>query len=307
MSDENTTPINEGLDRRKMQITEGAGLEDSRLNQDFVEFLKKWSTPILLVIVAAVASYVGLQKLRESRDAKRAAAFAEIDAQTRITRTGQDVLPSVLLRIAEDHAGQGAVPYLARLAAAEQYQVSAMKGLEPGSEFDPVTMKPKRAEDVITPARREELLTNARTQYQFVLDGTRQDEGMTVHAVNACFGLASVAEMLGQYDQAKAHYETARSLVKDKHYEGIENLIKQRIESLDTLKIAMPLPSEASVKSFVKAAPVPQAPTPTINFDPASSLLNPGQGGSSVPSLLPPAVPTIPSPETPKPDDKPKQ
>ena len=46
------------LDRRTRQITEGAGLEESRLNQDFVEFLKKWSTPLLLVIVAAVAAYV---------------------------------------------------------------------------------------------------------------------------------------------------------------------------------------------------------------------------------------------------------
>jgi hypothetical protein len=37
------------MDERQTQIRERAGLEEARYNQDFIEFLRRFGTPILMV------------------------------------------------------------------------------------------------------------------------------------------------------------------------------------------------------------------------------------------------------------------
>ena len=38
------------MDERQTQIRQGAGLEESRINTEFLDFLNKWSSPVLIVI-----------------------------------------------------------------------------------------------------------------------------------------------------------------------------------------------------------------------------------------------------------------
>src|SRR5262245_7049428 len=99
------------MDERQAQIREGAGLDEARLNVEFIEFLKKWSTPLLVIIALVALGYFGLQKLREARHAALTTAFTQLDA----ARTSGN--PSGLLAVADEHNGQGAVPEIARLQA----------------------------------------------------------------------------------------------------------------------------------------------------------------------------------------------
>ena len=41
------------MEERQTQIREGAGLEESKLNVEFIDWLQRWSTPILLLVAGA--------------------------------------------------------------------------------------------------------------------------------------------------------------------------------------------------------------------------------------------------------------
>ena len=57
------------------ELKEGAGLEDSRINQDFVDFIRKWSTPLLMVAAAIAIGYFLYNKRIEARQAHIDEAF----------------------------------------------------------------------------------------------------------------------------------------------------------------------------------------------------------------------------------------
>ena len=53
------------MDERQTQIREAAGLDESRLNTEFVEFLRKWGPIALGVLAVAALAFVGRNYLRE--------------------------------------------------------------------------------------------------------------------------------------------------------------------------------------------------------------------------------------------------
>ncbi|MCU0688904.1 MAG: hypothetical protein MUE97_04085, partial [Phycisphaerales bacterium] len=147
-----SAPRSEGPSVRGREIRTGAGLEESRLNQDFIDALRKYGTPVLLIILIVTVSWLGWQRWQASKNAKRATAFVDLEAQMpqrdpSMFATPRDVSPDVLLRVAEDHTGEGSAPLLARLAAADQWLASAARGVQPGAELDPLTGALKRPED----------------------------------------------------------------------------------------------------------------------------------------------------------------
>ena len=68
------------MDDRQTKIREGAGLEDSRINQEFVDFLNKWSSPVLIVLAVAALIWAGLTKLEQMKNEKIDNAFGEFQA-----------------------------------------------------------------------------------------------------------------------------------------------------------------------------------------------------------------------------------
>ena len=59
------------MDERQQQIKAGAGLEESRINQDLIDFLQKWGSWILMALAVAALAYAGLQWLERQRVEKK--------------------------------------------------------------------------------------------------------------------------------------------------------------------------------------------------------------------------------------------
>lgn len=105
------------MDDRQRKIEAGAGLQESRINQDFIDLLKKYSTPTLIILLIIMGSYVGVQRYRQWQEDRTDQAFADLD-------NAADV-PAVLLNVAADWDGRGSVWEIATLRAARVYLNSA--------------------------------------------------------------------------------------------------------------------------------------------------------------------------------------
>ncbi|MEM1423311.1 MAG: hypothetical protein AAGH64_04835, partial [Planctomycetota bacterium] len=47
------------MDDRQQQVKIGAGLEESRINRELIDWLNKWGMRILIVVLLVVAAYQG--------------------------------------------------------------------------------------------------------------------------------------------------------------------------------------------------------------------------------------------------------
>lgn len=283
------------LDDRQKQIQTQAGLEESRLNQDFVDLLRRFSTPLLLVVLLVVGGYVGFGKLRESRDGKLANALGQFEAAARAGNPGN------LVRIADEFSGQAEVASLARLAAADIYLASAIKGLVPGAELTPEG-RLKNADDAVSAEKRQELLKNAAASYQQVVDSTRGDPFKAVHTIGALFGLAAVAETRGEAEAAKKYFSDIVTLAESTHYIAHAEVAKARLADSDKFLSGVRLLSTDEVKS--RPAPVVAPVMPPETTPDTQPLVAPFAPPEEAPAPTPvtPVVPPAPPAEAPAAD-----
>jgi hypothetical protein len=159
---------------------------------------------------------------------------------------------------------------------------------------------------------------NARVQYQLVLDKTKGDKGKAVLTLSAYFGLASVAETTGKFDDAKAYYEAAKALATDQVFDGVAALATKRLETLESLKSAAPLMPDSMVMSYERPPEAPKTPgaaLPGLNLNTGGAMT-----GTEVPLMMQPPPPSVippsptptptpaPSPTpAPAPEEKPKR
>lgn len=185
------------MDERQTKIIEGAGLEESRINEELIEFLNKWSFPVLLVIALISGGYFAKNMYDRAKISKRDDAFAQLGT---IESTAS---PSVysLTEIADQYEGVGSVSELARLRAADVHLRAVRSGIDPAD-----------GETVLSEADRDYHLDRAEGLYRRVLEKTESDANRTLIAANAAFGLAAVAETRGDADAARAGYERAKML-----------------------------------------------------------------------------------------------
>ena len=66
--------------RQNIQIRERAGLEEARLNQDFIDFVTKWSTPLLVVIALVVGGNYLYQQYTKRENEKLTRGFEQLAA-----------------------------------------------------------------------------------------------------------------------------------------------------------------------------------------------------------------------------------
>ncbi|MFT3684460.1 MAG: hypothetical protein QM783_05945 [Phycisphaerales bacterium] len=327
-----------GLDKRQRDIKVGAGLEEARYNVEFIDFLQRWGPTVMLVIAAVAMGFWGLQKWREKRDNQQGVAFGDLD-QAMYAAPGMDVNPDVLVRIAEDNAGQGAVPVLARLRAAEQWRDSAMKGYKPGAALDPKTRGVVNQDDVLTAEGKSEFLEKAKAQYKLVIDQTAGNFAKATFTLTAYMGTAAIAEtqaakgntqqLQQQYiAEAKAAYTSAKELAEKAHFPEYAALATKRIETVEKYAQPAALLPESLVASWDKPAPVPPAlpggsllspngltpgsltpttPLPGSTPDPFKIDIPGTTPGTNPASPTPPATPAVPPAIDPTKPAEPKQ
>ena len=124
------------MDERQAQIKEGAGLEESRVNQEFLDFLNRWSFPVLLIIAIVSGGYFVYNQWQARKIAARDQAFAELGNME------SSNAPSVfsLTTIADEYEGVGHVSELALLQAASIHLNAVRTGLDPA---DPDASNPE--------------------------------------------------------------------------------------------------------------------------------------------------------------------
>ena len=236
------------MDDRQSGIKEGAGLEDSRVNQEFIDFLQKWSSPVIMVLAVAALVWAGLQYLERQRVAKIDQAFRELDAAMQ----GGNPSPSSLKTIAAEYEGIRSVSQLALLQTSDLYLSAFVVGFEPGAQVNPQTGL-MNDEDILDDAQRTVYLEQAGQLAQQVLDQSAGIEGKELLAMQAMSRLASVAEGKRNFDGAVSMYKQLEALANEAQYPSIAAFASNRIENVDTLKAIEPLPSKDQL------APLPGA------------------------------------------------
>lgn len=282
------------LDERQQRIKEGAGLEESRLNVEFIDWVRRWSTPALAVVAAVVLAYLLYERWQQSRQAEIGRAFSQLDALTASLSPSPDSLKA----LAEEFAGIRGVPHIARLRAADIYLQAARRGVKPGAALTPEGT-PRDPADLLTDEARERTLAEAQRLYQMVWDATRPDRGQALHAIGAGYGLAAVAECRGDTSGAADAYKRVIGVATEAGLAGQAEIARARAESLSTLHKPR-LFSAAELPKLpwadeLKPPTAPQTETPTGGGAPAE------HPGEPAPRTEPAPSPVGPEPVPPPP------
>lgn len=264
------------MDDRQTKIREGAGLEDSRVNQEFIDFLNKWSSPVLIVLAIAALTWAGLQKLEQMRQEKIDQAFSEYESVV----AGGNPSPNSLKTIAEDAEKKNvdSVAHLARLREVDLYLGAYALGLAPGAQIDQATQSVSNPDDILDDQRREQYRALAETTAKQVLTATEGDEDKVVFAMQAISRLASVEESRDDFDAARSYYERLSSLAEQHKFPSIQSYAQQRIAGLDELARIGSLPTNDQVPSLNPGLGLPQQPT-TPDADESSEEATEGAAG----------------------------
>jgi hypothetical protein len=223
------------MDERQQQIREGAGLDESRLNTDFIELLRKWSSPVLLIAAVLAFGYWGWQKLQESRLNRLNTAFSELTGAAASASPSPDSLRS----IAAEFGDVRAVGVLANIEAADVYLRAVRLGVRVGSqpEADETGQTAYKAEDLLTEEDRTRYLTEAATLYKAVIAETENKPGMSaVLTINGLYGLAAVAESRDDLAEARSCYEKVIARAEKAGLPAHATIARERVEGLDGLK-----------------------------------------------------------------------
>ncbi|MFT5423516.1 MAG: hypothetical protein ACI89L_001296 [Phycisphaerales bacterium] len=289
------------MDERQAQITEGAGLEDSRINTEFLDFISKWSTPFFVLLLIFAAGMFGYRKLGEMRIAAIDQAYLDYDLAT----AGGNPSPSTLALLGEDYADVRSVGLMAKLDEADIYLNAARTGIAPGSQPDPLTGDPA-AEDVLTPEQIDSYLASAGSAYGVVLASAEQDD-KPVFGVSAAFGSAAVLGSQGDTAGARTMYEQAGTIATGAGMPLLAKVAAERaaaIESLPEVTIyteaELPeLPTNDSVLDAINApgldipaTDIPETDTPATDTPATDPAIDPATGDAAEDAVETPAVET---------------
>lgn len=284
------------MDDRTTQIREGAGLEESRINTEFIELLRKYSSPFLLVLALIVAAYAGNNFLAQRRNAGVNEAFRQ---HAEITETAAPS-PQSLTALAGQHGGVRAVGLLARLREADLWLESVRTGMKPGAVFlvDPQTQQPTSEvdpADLLSEAEKASALDKAQALYEAVVADAAGDRGTRLHAISGCFGLAAVAESRGDADAARAAYTRAAELAGEAGFPMYAALASERMSTVETALVPTRLYADDELPPEPVAVPAPEAseviePGP-VGPEPASTDPAPDEAPSAEPASSPEEAP----------------
>jgi len=240
------------MDDRQRKIEIGAGLQESRLNQDLINWLNRYGTAILTVVLIVVALYAASVQFNRWRASKVDDAFEQYVAAR--GSTGADGVlqgsPDALLQIARDHRGQAAVSDLATNDAAAIYLGCAVRGLRPGTDLGDVKPEDGLSADQIT-----EFLNKSASLFKEVADRTRSDRDRAVLFNQATLGGAAAATSLGEFDRARTLLTELEARATRDNFPAMAAEARRRLDMLPMLEKPITL---------LSAADLPAEPNPAM-------------------------------------------
>ena len=279
------------------QIREGAGLEESRLNVEFIEWLRKWSSPILFVAAGVFLAMWAWGKFREIQETKVDQAFVELRGAS---------TPEALMDIALVHDRTRSVGSIARLKAASLQKRALLTDVEPAvlaaaPNDDPTVTSLKtdgslkNPDDALTDEERSARVASAEQALMEVYERNREDPNKWVLTISAMFSLAAIEESRGNWDEARRWYEESARSSESRRDEMSKTIAEKRISTLDLLKAPPRLFDAAALPAVPEPPPekieVGGTPTPTDPpageqpaGDPAKPA-DPPEGGEPAPAV----------------------
>jgi hypothetical protein len=264
------------MDRERLKTLQQTDLTESRVNQDFLIWLKEKGVNYLLFIVLGCCAIVLYLNWQQRAASARDSAWLDLMGAS---------TPAALSEVATKHTDVGAVSILAKLNLADKY----LQSIQMGRRFDRDLTKD---ESKLTPEVREEWLTEADRLYREIVEEvgpTPEVFARKLFTVNALFGRAAVAESRGKFDEAKRLLEDAAAAARPE-YASLQEEAQKRIDSLGWLAKLPPLPTQAELP----APPQPQQAPPALLED----LISPTADPAAEPATTEPAQPA-PASETP--------
>ena len=225
------------MDNRLKDIQHGT-LTESRLNSDFLFWLKTQGPNYLLLAMLVLCGFMGFKWWENRAEQGRDGAWNEfISAKT----------PLELIEVANKNIGTDSISQLATLNAADAY----MNSLQTNKRFD---REVDAADSTLTPEMRVEYLAEADRLYAKVAtEGAQATGPATLLTVAALFGRAAVSETKNDATQAASFLTQAQELAA-KTYPQLSTIAENRKQSLPQLAQIRDMPSR----------PVdPNAPTDT--------------------------------------------
>ncbi|MCP3903658.1 MAG: hypothetical protein GY715_08495 [Planctomycetes bacterium] len=227
------------MDRERLKEVHQTDLTESKVNEDFVDWLKTKAPTWLLVFLVAVCVYLGLVRFKQHRSDYRSEAWAEFSAAE---------LPGTFDDIANEYGDVGELALLARLEAADTLMRSVQNGLvlgvtppAPPGPGQPPTAVP--ADSILAAEQRTEYLDRAEGFYDQVL-ATGDEPEMTVYVVGAMTGKAAIAECRGDAGQAIEWYGKAEQRA-EATYPGLAETARRRAADAERNSRAVAFPTNA--------------------------------------------------------------
>jgi len=286
------------MDERHQQVVSGAGLQESRINTEFVDFLSKWGPRGLYFLLAIVLVFLGLQQWRKHQTRQTDLAFADYEAQVASRN------PDLLLQVASQHGDQPAVWALATRDAANILVTFATIGMNPGA--DPASPKPA---DMLSPEQRTAMFQKAESLYRDLLSRTQNDASRFTFAEQARWGIASTQLSMGKTDEARKTLEEFIASAESKGHTDLVALAKERLTRINAMASSPMIVAQALLPPNALRPGQAGAPSGgTVTIAPGDATAANSGEQITIQKIEPP-TPTqdtpLPETETPAPTDPP--
>lgn len=248
------------MEERQKQITEGAGLDEARLNTEFIDFLKKFGPYLMMAVALAAGIYAYINFRARTIDEGTDHAFAELNSALEARN------PTNLVKVADEYESRGAVALLARLSAADAHLSASRTGVPAGVTLGQDGKLPEGV-NLLTAEERTAELTKAYDLYTSVSKSANRTAGQSILAIGALNGLASVSESRGELDKAKAYYQQVIDKAKTAKFDGLATAATERLKNLDALAAAPKLLASADLPG----GNVPKSTLPMTNVQGVTS------------------------------------
>ena len=209
------------MDDRQTKITEGAGLEESRLNQEFIDFLNKWGFRFLMVVLVIAAGWVGKTRWDQYVEQRLDTALVELESEI---ATGS---PDGLIALAKKYKSVGSVWEQATLSAASINLESGRKSLIPGGD-------PSDKEDFLDPESAQKQLEQAADLFAQVVEHAGS-QSISINALDARSGLIASKISLRDADGARSGLTELIALLEKSGFTDLKDKAEERLASLDEL------------------------------------------------------------------------
>lgn len=248
-------------DKKRLNQVQTQDLTESRINDDFVFWLKKNGMNYLLVVLIAACALLGFNYWQRKNVEKTATAWSDMMNAT---------LPEALEQVAKDHADVPQVAMMALLSAGDLRLRQIQSGVvTPAQGTTPAVVLDEAGRKIAQDAADEDY-RNAADLATKAAGGSRANAALVV--LQSLFGRAAIAESRDDIEASRKFLADAESTAGE-NWAPIAKLAKARIEGLVALATPITLPRNADLPTPPATAPVTPAATGSGD-DLFNSLIN---------------------------------